>query len=459
MLPEIESLGVEVSPEEEEAAPPEVAPPSSAITVVCVPVGLTPPSATEMDSVALPAASAESASPETKPVPGSERHAFSFPPRPVAPSAAETEFWIRSAPQDSPRPSWRRKVSLGLLAAGLGVAATFGVGSALSLRAPDAGATAAVAPAVPAPVAAPLAVAAPLPAVAPLPAFEAAAPPLKADSSASPKGTPSDLHLEKLGDGQLVAAFALEQRRDVPACSERLGAGADGYEGNQPHTSRAHFNAARRALLRGERDAAYTELCIATAHDVDNVDAQRNLAELALDLGDPARAKEAAERGLSRAPKSAELLGVLGDALAMLGEVPESRRTWLETLEAKGSEAERVQRLAASYQKAGERSQSSFDFARARSYFRRALILTDGGYEAGLGLADALLWLEQPHAGLVWAERAARGLPASARAQILLGDAYAKTGALDSAREAWQAARRAEPGNGIAARRLSRGPR
>jgi hypothetical protein len=60
---------------------------------------------------------------------------------------------------------------------------------------------------------------------------------------------------------------------------------------------------------------------------------------------------------------------------------------------------------------------------------------------------------------LAWAERAARALPGSARAQILLGDAHAKTGELDNAREAWQAARRAEPGNTIAARRLSRGPR
>jgi tetratricopeptide (TPR) repeat protein len=476
----------------ETTRPAAIAPPLAAITRASA-----RPSAMQMDATPLPAAAPELASVADEPVPSSERHAFSLPPTPVVPAVAHTGLSSGRTVRAGPGRWLRHKVSLGVLGATLGVGVALAVDSALTPPSADADAPVAAAlPALPAaaaeapaaPVAATELPAAPV-AAAPLAELRAAAAPPAADSHPLPSGTPSDsapagaqlqpmeagagataesadsvasglgdLHVEALGDGQLVAAFALERRRDVPACSEKLGADAAGYTGDQPQPSRAHFKAARRALQRGKLETAYTELCIATAHDLDNVEAQRSLAELALDMGDPARAKEAAERGLARAPNNVELLGVLGDALAMLGQIPESRRVWLET-DTKSPEAQRPQRLAASYQKAGERSLSSFNFPRARSYFRRSLILTEGGHEAALGLGDALLWLDQAPAGLVWAERVARALPASARAQILLGDAYAKSGELDSARAAWKAARRTEPGNLIAARRLSRGPR
>jgi tetratricopeptide (TPR) repeat protein len=358
---------------------------------------------------------------------------------------------------------------LAVLGTALGGALVFGVGSLLRSPAPDASAPAAAAAAItppaeprdnaPGPDVAPstIANAAPTGATAAPPPSAAEAPAAAAEPNTEGSAPARDFYVAKLDDSQLVEWFELERRKTLPSCAERLGKKVK-YSGKQPQQSRTKVKAARAALLRGKLDLAYTELCVATAHDPANVDAQRSLAELALDMGDPARAKEAAERGLARAPKNAELLGLLGDALALTGDIAGSRRTWLE-LDKKGTETQRRQRLAQSFVKAGEKASSSSKFARSRSYFRRALILTEGSYGPSMGLGDALLLLAEPRAGLAWAERAARAQPKSARAQLLLGDAYAKNGKPKEARAAWQAARRLEPKNKMAALRLSRGLR
>lgn len=406
----------------------------------------------------------------------------------------------RDNKRGSPTASLRRKVALGLLGVGLSVGAAFA--GNVALAPPSPGATAAPGAGAPLDLAAATradhqSAALPEPAAGsrvtsqqqpagppadglarsgslPVPGVASADPAQSgqaearaaepaAESGAAQAATDAlgqDFHEAKLDDRQLLLAFSLEQRQDLTACSERLGErAARKYTGKQPRQSRVRLKAARRALQRGRLEAALTDLCAATAHDPQNLDAQRGLAELALDLGDPARAKEAAERGLARAPKDAGLLGILGDAVALLGDLPGSRRIWLTTSNAKGSEAQRRQRLAANYRKAGERALSGSSFSRARSYLRRALILTQGNYGASLGFGDALLWLDQTNAGLAWAERAASALPKSARAKLLLGDAYAKQGELDRARAAWREALRAEPRNKLAARRLRRGPR
>lgn len=290
------------------------------------------------------------------------------------------------------------------------------------------------------------------------------APGTAADANGEPAEAPpaKDFFVATLDDAQLAEWFALEQQRELSSCSAPVGKRALG-KSTQPKQSRTRLANARRALERGKRETALTELCAATAYDPDNVEAQRRLAELALELGDAALAKQAAERGLAAKAKTKTktktktdpaLLGVLGDALALLGDIDGGRKAWLET-DKKGSEAQRRKRLAALYEKSGKRALASSKFASARRQLRRALILTQAGYGQSVDFADALLSLEHSRAALAWAERAARALPKNARARVLLGDAYAKNGEAGKARDAWRAALRIQPGNKVAARRLS----
>lgn len=278
-------------------------------------------------------------------------------------------------------------------------------------------------------------------------------------SSATPPPRPDDFQVRKLDDNQLVELFSLEPRSDLQPCAERLGKRAARLDGTQAKRARTELAAARRSLQRGKKEAALSELCAATLAYPDNVDAQRALAKLALDLGDPSRAKAAAERGLQSAPKDTGLRELLGDASALLGDIPGSRRHWLEAAGGRGSEAQRRERLITRYRKAGERALTKADFAEARSQLRRAVILSQGAYVPSMGLTEALLRSERAAAALVWAKRGAKALPKNGRAQLLLGDAYAATGDAENARSAWRAALRGQPKSSLAAQRLSRGRR
>lgn len=275
-------------------------------------------------------------------------------------------------------------------------------------------------------------------------------------ATALPSPASADFASAKLDDRQLVELFALEQPAAIPTCAQRLGAGSQ-YSGNSPAESIAQLKAARREMMRGKPDSAYALLCGATAHDPTHVGAQQTLAELALQLGDAAQAKGAVERALEQSPGNATLLALLGDAVAVLGDIPGSRRIWLDTLPNGGTEADRTRRLASSYRLLGDRALKGSSFAQARNYYRRALILTEGGFAPSLGLSESLMWLGHVQASLVWAERAAQTFPKDSRVQVLFGDALYQNGQPDKARAAWQAALDVQPNNSTAARRLIQG--
>jgi predicted Zn-dependent protease len=295
----------------------------------------------------------------------------------------------------------------------------------------------------------------PASAVAPAELEQKPAPPPPATALPSP--VPAELASAKLDDRQLLQLFALEQPAAmIPTCPERLGDGSQ-YSGKSPAQSMAQLKAARREMMRGKPDSAHALLCGATAHDPTNVGAQQTLAELTLQLGDPAQAKGAVERALEQSPDNATLLALLGDAVALLGDIPGSRRIWLDTLPNGGTEADRTRRLASSYRLMGDRASKSSSFAQARNYYRRALILTEGGFAPSLGLSESLMWLGHVQASLAWAERAAQTFPKDSRVQVLFGDALYQNGQLDRARAAWQAALDVQPNNSTAARRLIQG--
>lgn len=408
------------------------------------------------------------------PAPSSERHAFSLPPAApdVAsePSALRAPVARRNRSRTGGETSRARKVAFGVIGAAVALGA---LALGVSLRSStDHDATSASLP-TPAEVDAPMAAARPPAGDGLAPSQLLDPPTARADEPAAtgqedvgpaaeahpaPAEPSRDFSAARLDDGQLAALFALEQQRDLPECAERLGKrNAAKYTGKQTKLALVRFASAKRALQSGKHEVALTELCAATAHDRSNADAQRSLAELALSLGDAALAKAAAERGIEAAKKKQkkdpELRAILGDALALLGDVPGSRKAWLETVAA-GSEAQRRQRLVGVYAKAAQRALASGKLSIARIQLRRVLVLTQGSYAHSVDFAQTLLTLEQPRAALAWAERAARALPKNVRAQILLGDAHAASGEHEKARAAWRSALRVQPKNQIAARRL-----
>jgi tetratricopeptide (TPR) repeat protein len=295
-------------------------------------------------------------------------------------------------------------------------------------------------------------------------AAEAQPPPIPVKQAAPPaQPTPapasSDFDAPSLDDAQLIELFALEDRKELPTCVDRLGDTGSRYTGSDPRQSVLQLKAARRELMRGKADDAHQFFCGATAHDPGNVAAQQGLAELLLQLGDPAQAKATAERALEHAPDDTEVIALRGDALALLGDLATSRELWLSTLPEKGSEQDRTRRLASSYRLLGDRALRASGFGNARSFYRRSVILTSGSFAPSIGLSEALLWLGHRRAALVWAQRTARAFPKDSRIQLLYGDALYDNERPDEARAAWQAAVDAQPGNVTAQRRLIEGRR
>jgi tetratricopeptide (TPR) repeat protein len=279
---------------------------------------------------------------------------------------------------------------------------------------------------------------------------------------------PVGLNAPQLSDVQLSQLFALEQYEKAPSCPERAAPAGK--------AARARKNAAKEAkeavrLLKVARtelkrkkvnplkaaEKAHGLLCRATTHDPSNWQAQQALAEVSLQLGNAAQALAAADKALARKPEDVTLLGLRGDALALTGDLPGSRRAWLRSARGQGPEPERMRALAGTYRKLAERVARSSSYALACALYRRALVLTEGSYAPGIGLAETLRALGQPRAALAWAQRAAHAFPKDARVQLLYGDILYDNGQKQEAKAAWQAARKAQPNNALAARRLARG--
>lgn len=278
--------------------------------------------------------------------------------------------------------------------------------------------------------------------------------PSPAPPPAAPLG--SDFDAKQLDDSQLVQLFALEERTDLPACKDRpRKTGAKAALANH-RAAIAELKTARRELAQGKTEKAHTLLCSATAHDPANIAVVAELADLTLRLGDPGRAKEIVTRGLEHKPHDPGLLALQGDTLALLGDVASSRQLWLR-LQPGTSDADRARKLASTSRVLGDRALRSSNYPAAATFYRRALVLSQGAYAPSLGLSAALRKLSQPRAALAWAERAARAFPKDAPIQVAFGDALYQNGRGDEARLAWQAARDAQPNNKLAARRLSKG--
>jgi tetratricopeptide (TPR) repeat protein len=276
----------------------------------------------------------------------------------------------------------------------------------------------------------------------------------------------------QLDDRQLAQLFALEHYEPWPSCPERppLGkAKARAKKGAAKEAKEAVrlLKAARAELVKGNNEKAQSLLCRATTRDPSNSQAQQALAELALRFGNGAQAQTSIQRALARKPEDPTLLGIQGDALVLAGDLPGSRRVWLRANPSPGTDEERMRSLAGTYRKLGDRLLGSSSYAAACALFRRSLVLSScgsspqpeckGSYAPGIGLAESLRRLQQPRAALAWAERAANAFPKDARVQVLLGDILFDNGQKQEAKNAWAAARKAQPSNALAAQRLAKG--
>jgi tetratricopeptide (TPR) repeat protein len=276
----------------------------------------------------------------------------------------------------------------------------------------------------------------------------------------------------QLDDRQIAQLFALEHYEPLPSCPERPSASKSKVKAKKSAAKGAKeavrlLKAARAELMKGNDEKAHSLLCRATAHDPSNSQAQQALAELALRFGNGAQAQASIQRALARKPEDPTLLGIQGDALVLAGDLPGSRRVWLRANPSPGTDEERMRSLAGTYRKLGDRLLGSSSYAAACALFRRSLVLSScgsspqpeckGSYAPGIGLAESLRRLRQPRAALAWAERAANAFPKDARVQLLLGDILFDNGQKQEARNAWAAARKAQPSNALAAQRLAKG--
>jgi serine/threonine protein kinase len=219
----------------------------------------------------------------------------------------------------------------------------------------------------------------------------------------------------KLGDDQLRLMFGLERRVQLPDCAERLGASLRLHKGVSPQKSQLQLKAARRQLLRGNNVEAQRLLCSATAHFAGNVAAWQALAELTLQLGDAERAKLAIEQALKRRPNDGTLLGLLGDAQAVLGDLTQSRALWAKSLRVSPGDTNGIRRLAQTSASIGARKLHDWNYGSALAQYRRAVVLSQGAAGPSAGLGEALRRLGQPQAALAWADRAASPAPRAAR--------------------------------------------
>jgi tetratricopeptide (TPR) repeat protein len=236
-----------------------------------------------------------------------------------------------------------------------------------------------------------------------------------ADAGREPESETPSLRDPKSRDDELLELFALERRPRLPSCAERLGASAREHTGDSPEKARAQLKAARRELMRGNNDDAQLLLCSATAHYPANLAAWQALAELALHLGDGTLAKQAVGEALKRKPSDPTLLGIAGDAEALLGHLQQSRELWARSVSfpaiVAAPAAERPGKLAELFAAVGDRKLHSWGYGAALVNYRRAVVLSAGASPnaggASAGMAESLRLLGQPNAALAWSDRAA----------------------------------------------------
>lgn len=351
-------------------------------------------------------------------------------PPPIPPSIP-TPAVMERARRRSERPHAagpRRKASssLGTLLyalVGLFAVVVVGTGLALVLRKKE--------PAKPAPSAAVTEPPAP-----PATTSVAATPAPKPKPSAAPK-PPEPEPAPLSGDEADALATA-------PTCEKLLGSSAPS-PGVYPGAAYDQVRRARKELARGDMDGAQGAYCKALFFDPKNVDAHAGLARALMSRRDAKQAVSWAREAVKLSPEETNHQILLGDALALSGDMARAVDPILLGYGISTSDADARAKLVQAQLKLGASAERKQDHLAAERAYRRALTLDPTQSPAATGIARALLEQGLSKAAVHWARKATTLDPKSAPAFVTLGDALNKSGEASAASAAWKKAAEVDP--------------
>jgi len=247
-----------------------------------------------------------------------------------------------------------------------------------------------------------------------------------------------------------------ESGKRAPSCEEALGP-LKVKAGDYPGAAYGQVREANRALVRGDLDAAQAALCKAVLWNQSNPALPLELAQLMLLRRDGAQAVEWAKKGLMLDSASTRAHGILGDALARVGDYDAAKSAWLASLRLeRSSDPQQFKALSFGSVREAQASMKRRDFARAERFFRRGVVLDDDNVAASNGLADALLKLGDPTSALRWANHSVAVAPRDPSARVILGDVLFQRGDRGAAEVEWREALQLDPSNYLAKLRMNR---
>ena len=188
----------------------------------------------------------------------------------------------------------------------------------------------------------------------------------------------------------------------APSCDELLK-GTAPVRGPSVPLSYQLMLQGRRALVRGDVNAAQRAYCSSLRFNPGNATAQAEFARLLLIRRDGNAGLRQVETALALDPGSRVLKGLLGDALARLGRYEEARHAWYEEAQLSVDSEGAGRALLVSLLRAARRHRARHAWGEAERFFRRVAVLEPGNVEAALGMAQALVSLGVTAEARAWA--------------------------------------------------------
>ncbi|MFZ5889563.1 MAG: tetratricopeptide repeat protein [Myxococcota bacterium] len=194
-------------------------------------------------------------------------------------------------------------------------------------------------------------------------------------------------------DGSEMTAPTCEQLLDkVPASTDKRW----GFE---------HLTEARRALSRGDFDAAQRALCQAVRAKNAEVNIPFELAQLLLLRRDTTAAAHWANEAARLDPRAPRILNALGDALVRTGNLEDARAAWLAASNLTGSDPAASDRFAQQMLTDAEGALRERDPARAERLLRRVVAFRPHSAAAHAKLGIALHRLGFRKSAELWSQR------------------------------------------------------
>jgi DNA-binding response OmpR family regulator/Tfp pilus assembly protein PilF len=267
---------------------------------------------------------------------------------------------------------------------------------------------------------------------------EAPAPTPSTAQPVKPPAPPPPLESPKL------SAEESEALSVAPTCEKLLG-NLPPSPGVYPGAAYDQVRQARKELARGDLNGAQAAYCKAMRFDPKNAEAHAGLSRALLSRRDAPAAAHWAREAVKLKPEDSGHQILLGDALAMTGDLVKASDPLLLGYGITATDAAGRAKLVEAQLRSGEEAARKQDHAAAERAYRRAATLDSGRADAAAGVARALLEQGHRRASAAWGRKAATLDPRSAAALVVLGDALSKAGDAGGATRAWKAAVAADP--------------